>query len=339
PALGLVSQPLAQGMLTAQLAGVPGIQNNTRIALYNTTLLTVDGQAPPEDVSGLAALPNRNRGGNNSNQRRPFNVSVQVRQSTQPSAPQTMIAGRDLTADDQGKDVLVVTQDWAQSVGANLGSTLELYSGGVQKRFQIVGISAAQGRVAFGKVFAPPGTLSGNTDIQFNILQVDPADLNAVLLKLSENPLVFALDISFIDSLLSRIIGEFSAIPTVVGLLSLLAAAVAMANTVSLQTLERRRQIGVLKAVGLKGRRVLLIMLLENTLIGLLGGLLGLGLSALIVSGMTQAGTGVSIPIPANAMPIAIALIVASVLIAWASTFLSASAAVREHVANVLRYD
>ena len=95
----------------------------------------------------------------------------------------------------------------------------------------------------------------------------------------------------------------------------------------------------MLKAVGLKGRRVLLIMLLENTAVGLLGGLLGIGVSALGVAIMTSAGIGQAIPVPANAVPIAIALIVASVLIAWASTFLSASAALREHVANVLRYD
>ena len=124
-----------------------------------------------------------------------------------------------------------------------------------------------------------------------------------------------------------------------VGLLSLLAAAVAMANTVSLQTLERRRQIGVLKAVGLKGRRVLWIMLLENTLVGLLGGLLGIGLSALGVAhddGSARARRSRS---RAKRMPVAVALVIASVLIAWASTFLSARVAVRERVANVLRYE
>ena len=171
------------------------------------------------------------------------------------------------------------------------------------------------------------------------MLQVAPEHLNAVLLKLSENPLVFALDITFIDNLLKRLIDQFSAIPTVVGLLSLLAAAVAMANTVSLQTLERRRQIGVLKAVGLKGRRVLLIMLLENTLVGLLGGVIGIGLSALLVAGMTSLGTGIAIPIPREATGVAIALITASVLIAWVATFLSARVAIRERVANVLRYE
>ncbi|MCC6804049.1 MAG: ABC transporter permease, partial [Anaerolineae bacterium] len=125
----------------------------------------------------------------------------------------------------------------------------------------------------------------------------------------------------------------------VVGLLSLLAAAVTMANTVSLQTLERRRQIGVLKAVGLKGRRVLWVMLLENTLVGLLGGLIGIGVSALGAALMTSLGIGETIPIPREATPVAVALVVASVLIAWASTFLSARVAVSERVANVLRYE
>jgi putative ABC transport system permease protein len=160
-----------------------------------------------------------------------------------------------------------------------------------------------------------------------------------VLLSLSENPLVLSLDISFIDSLLSRFINQFSAIPTLVGILSLLAAAVAMANTVSLATLERRRTIGVLKAVGLKGQRILLIMLLENTLIGLLGGLIGIGLSALGVALMTAIGQGAAIPIPREATGVAIALLVAAVVIAWTATFLSARPAVSEPVNSVLRYE
>jgi putative ABC transport system permease protein len=112
-----------------------------------------------------------------------------------------------------------------------------------------------------------------------------------------------------------------------------------MANTVALATLERRRQIGILKAVGLKGRRVLWIMLMENTLVSLLGGVLGVGLSALGVSLMTSLGTGISIPLPRDATPTAIALIVASVLIGWVATFLSARVAVGERVLNVLRYE
>lgn len=152
-------------------------------------------------------------------------------------------------------------------------------------------------------------------------------------------PLVFALDVSFLDGLLKRLVDQLSAVPIVVGLLSLLAAAVIMANTVSLTVLERRRQIGILKALGLKRRRVLWVMLLENTVIGLLGGLLGIGVSALGVSVMTLLGAGAAIPIPNDARLLTVGLLIASVVIAWVATLLSARVATSERVTQILRYE
>ena len=46
-----------------------------------------------------------------------------------------------------------------------------------------------------------------------------------------------AIDVQFIDGLIGRLIDQFAAIPTIVGLLSLFAASVIMANTVALSTL------------------------------------------------------------------------------------------------------
>ncbi len=328
PALSLISQPLAQGLLTSQLQGVEGVENNTRLSLYNSRLIGVNGETP---------VDSERFGG----PRRAFSASLLERNSTNPTAIQArVVSGRDLTPADKGQKVMAVAEDFAQGQGIDVGSTVTLQTPDGRQTFTVVGILQSTGQVSFGKLFIPPGNEDGaQPSIQFNVLQVDSAHLNAVLLKLSENPLVFAFDISFIDGLLKRLIDQFSALPTVVGLLSLFAAAVAMANTVSLQTLERRRQIGVLKAVGLKGRRVLWIMLLENTLIGLLGGLIGIGVSALGVAIMTWIGQGDAIPIPREALPVAVALVIASVLIAWTATFLSARVAVRERVANVLRYE
>ncbi len=332
PALGLVSQSLAQGMLTAQLDGVEGIENNARLSLYNVQLAEINGSTPVvEEDFGAPGSPNR----------RTFAASLLTRDSTNPNAIQAhVVAGRDLTTEDDGQLVMAVAEDFAQLQDVSVGSTVTVQTAFGRQIFTVVGILQSTGQVSFGKMFVPPSSIGDNRpDIQFNVLQVDTEHLNAVLLKLSENPLVFSFDITFIDGLLKRFIDQFSTLPTVVGLLSLFAAAVAMANTVSLQTLERRRQIGVLKAVGLKGRRVLWIMLLENTLVGLLGGLIGIGVSALGVAIMTSIGIGDAIPIPREAVPIAVALIVAAVLIAWAATFLSARAAVSERVANVLRYE
>ncbi|MBC7871550.1 MAG: FtsX-like permease family protein, partial [Chitinophagaceae bacterium] len=136
--------------------------------------------------------------------------------------------------------------------------------------------------------------------------------------------------ITFIDGIFSRFIDQFSALPILVGLLSLGAAAVIMANTVALATLERRRQIGILKAIGLKGGRVLRIMLLENLIVSLLGGLIGMGLSAIGVAIMSKLWQDVVILIPTETLPIAIALVIAAVLIGALATLLSANVAVRE---------
>ena len=112
-------------------------------------------------------------------------------------------------------------------------------------------------------------------------------------------------------------------------------AAAAAKNT---QVRKRRRQIGVLKAIGLKSNRVLGVMLIESTIIGLLSAGLGLGLSQLGLYLFTLL-TDQTIPFPRSAQIVAVGLVIAAVLISWVSTFLSANVAVKERVMNVLRYD
>ena len=121
-------------------------------------------------------------------------------------------------------------------------------------------------------------------------------------------------------------------------MLSLFAAAVIMANTVALSTLERRRQIGILKAIGLKSGRVLQVMFIESSLVGLLSAVIGIGISALLISLLSSAG-GITIPLPTDARTTALALLIAALLIGWTATFLSARVALNERVMNVLRYD
>lgn len=318
---------VGQALVNARVATLDGVTYTTRIENYSGwELELLDGQ----EVVTLAEqfdAPQRAQ-----------NVSLQSRDTTNPT-PRSMAAGRDLTAEDRGKQVAIASANpQLEGLGLHVGSILTLRNGRQTMEFEVVGISSSTN--LFGDAIeVPPGSLSQSSSFQFNVLQVADEKLNDVLLSLTSIPLVFALDISFIDGLLRRIIDQFSAIPTVVGLLSLLAAAVAMANTVALATMERRHQIGILKAIGLKGRRVLWVMLLENTLIGLLGGAIGIGLSALGVAIMTAVSTGTAVPIPRDATLIAVLLVVASVVIAWVATILSARVAVAERALNVLRYE
>lgn len=286
-------------------------------------------------------------------QQRALPLTMLMRETDNPtlnSGP--LIAGRDLTPEDRGKNVIVLSQQSVletlvesygslEEIGVTVGSRVRINLGVGTQIFEVVGIvgSASSFTPNIAGAYLPPDAPGVGQSYVINVIQVDPEKINQFLTNMSALPLVFSMDVAFIDGLLKRLVDQLSAIPTVVGLLSLLAAAVIMANTVSLTILERRRQIGILKALGLKRKRVLRVILLENTVIGLLGGLLGIGVSSLGVSLLTALGTGSAIPIPSDATFITIGLIIASVLIAWIATLLSARVAIGERVSKILRYE
>jgi putative ABC transport system permease protein len=61
-----------------------------------------------------------------------------------------------------------------------------------------------------------------------------------------------------------------------IALVALVVAGLGITNTLLMSVLERTREIGIMKAVGARDRHVLLVFLVEGTLIGVLGGGLGL---------------------------------------------------------------
>jgi len=60
--------------------------------------------------------------------------------------------------------------------------------------------------------------------------------------------------------------------------ISLLVAGIGIMNIMIVSLIERTREIGILKALGMKSRTVLMIFLCESVIIGLIGAVLGIGL-------------------------------------------------------------
>jgi hypothetical protein len=94
---------------------------------------------------------------------------------------------------------------------------------------------------------------------------------------------------------------------TAIGLIALLIAALGIANAMLAAVRERRREIGVLKAIGARDRDVRRVFLLEAAMLGLVGGAVGTGLGYLLArlvglavnSYLTGQGlTGVRIGVP-----------------------------------------
>lgn len=334
---------LVERNLEGALQDVPGITARTTLGSYRLTLTGVDGRAV--------------RGGSfESDEFEETNVfdAAQVAPFVWSSAAiwesdsgeiydniADIVAGRNLTTEDRGKQVLIGPADSAALLGINVGSQLSYQVGDTTVMFEVVGLYQVAGGLGGGGPIMPPDAL-GETLPFFQIYsyQVERQYVGQAVAELStvRVPRTVALDVSFIDSLISRLINQFAAIPTVVGLLSLIAAAVIMANTVALSTLERQRQIGILKAIGLKSKRVLRIMLIESVLVGLLSALLGIGLS-LVFLWIFSSLSGTVLPMPRESQIVGIALVIAAILIGALATFLSANVAVRERVMNVLRYE
>ena len=90
-----------------------------------------------------------------------------------------------------------------------------------------------------------------------------------------------------------------------------------------------------MKAIGLHSRQVLYLLLLESGLVGLLGGLIGTGIGALVIVAM-----GVLSESPGSFPVITLlSLVLLAVVIALAATLVTAWGASRETPLIVLRYE
>ncbi|TVR24529.1 MAG: FtsX-like permease family protein [Anaerolineaceae bacterium] len=271
-------------------------------------------------------------------------VSIASYRTDNPDLQNRVYRGRDITADDIGTNRAVIMTDSRMiEWGVDVGSTITVEVQGRDYTLEVVGLARSNDgfqQDAFADVTVPFGTLSAaQPNFQFSSVQSAPGRRGDVQQAISALPFFFTVDVRLLDAIIARLIDQFSALPFLVGLLSLGAAAVIMANTVALATFERRRQIGILKAVGLKRRRVVGVMLLENTIISLLGAVIGIGASVVGLALLTAFGLDDAIFLPDDARPVAVALVLAALVIGLSATLFSARPAVNERVMNVLRYD
>lgn len=119
-------------------------------------------------------------------------------------------------------------------------------------------------------------------------------------------------------------------------------AALGVFNTVVLNARERRRDLGMLKSIGMTPRQVTVMMVTSMGGLGVIGGLLGLPLGIvahqLVVAAMLQAGQADVIDIIVNVYraPLLVALALAGIVIAVLGALIPARAAARTTIASVL---
>ena len=129
----------------------------------------------------------------------------------------------------------------------------------------------------------------------------------------------------------------FTAITTAAALLALIIGGLSVVNTMFMAVAERVREIGLKKAVGATTMNIMREFLVEATLIGIVGGVIGFGLGALITiiaNAVTPAGQSTLFLVTLNLTILAIGFAtvlgaVAGVLPAWRAARLDPVTALR----------
>jgi len=256
-------------------------------------------------------------------------------------------AGRGFSESDSGKPVIIFSDyNWTTEAELQVGDQVTYTFGeganAEQITFDLIGITQRptvpnpfEGTGTFIPADALPESIQPvSVQVFVNIPEADIPELRRAMGAI---PGTFVLETSLFVKLLTSLLGTFTAFPTMVALLGLIVGGVVIANSVALTTMERRREIAVMKSVGLQRERVLGMLLLENGILGLIGGLIGVGLGLLILVMLLSVGGGAgALVIPYGTAALLMLLCIVVALIAAATVAWEKK---KKKPLNVLRYE
>jgi len=215
-----------------------------------------------------------------------------------------LASGRDLNAADEGSFVTVLGSDIARKYSMSVGDTMMLK--GVH--FQVVGIMeptlTAPDQEARVPMQAAQHMLIASLPafVRENIPTTDIATTMTVYLDQGQDPEVVATRVETQIANVSVMTGKdfdeqigsatsiLNAILVGIAMISLVVGGLSVINTMAMSIAERTREIGIKRAIGGSRFRIVRELVTESALIGLIGGLLGLGLGALVVVFGNEAG-------------------------------------------------
>jgi putative ABC transport system permease protein len=264
---------------------------------------------------------------------------------------QKITAGRNLNASDANTNNVIVSQimtskGWG---GMNLkpGDTITYTSldGKVTRTVTIVGIiSVPTSFETLGKVIAPISIVNaldtataGHTTVFY--MKVGPDQLNSALNALNRiTPNASVQNLSDAAVSFLQFVNSFMDMILAIAALSMIAGMIIIANSVALAMLERRRELGILKAVGYTSRTILSQVMIEN---GITGGI-GAFIATLLAAGGVTLGSKIFFnnSLTLNMEPsVIVSMVIGPALLAILVAVLVAWNAVRVRPLEVLRYE
>jgi putative ABC transport system permease protein len=127
----------------------------------------------------------------------------------------------------------------------------------------------------------------------------------------------------------------------VMGIIAVVVAALGVVNTLTMSVIERTREIGMLRSIGMTRWQIVSMVLAEAGLLGIIGGLLGLAFGVLLTrifleSMASMAGYTLSLVIPARTI---VTGVVVSLVVSQLAALLPALRAARTPVLEAIHYE
>ncbi|PWK63823.1 putative ABC transport system permease protein [Streptomyces sp. CG 926] len=199
-----------------------------------------------------------------------------------------MVAGEHAAA--YGKDSMAVGSEYATQHGVKVGDELTVaFTGGNTVKLKVAAITSDEGNLDKGMKYISTDAARANVPadklpLPFMLLasaqdgQSDATAYASVKAAMAEYPQYKVRNQTDYKQSLKDQVGQL--LNMVYGLLGLaiVVAVLGVVNTLALSVVERTREIGLMRAIGLSRRQLRRMIRLESVVIALFGALLGLGL-------------------------------------------------------------
>lgn len=219
----------------------------------------------------------------------------------------TLAAGASLVRPDEPSALVSATL--AREDGLGLGAELTIQGPDAPMAVRVVGILAGDGPWAAttGRAVVVPLAVAHEAFAEDGITRVDvlldegvdPAEVVTALEDgLLAEPYVLSSPRD-LGAAMRASTGDFAATTALIAAVALFTGAFLIFNTLSMTVVERVRELGLLRAAGATRRQLTWFILLQALVIGVVGAVAGLGLGAVLATGMAiWVGSVGDVPLP-----------------------------------------
>ncbi|MBC7225783.1 MAG: ABC transporter permease [Thermoflexales bacterium] len=243
---------------------------------------------------------------------------------------------------------MIVNGVFAAQRRVKVGDVLTLQTPEGKREYRVVGVGSDYLNAKLVTAYISQANLERDfhqtADLLVMVEAADDADMAAVQARLEEivrkYPSFVLTEWRSFREEQERVFGQSVSLFNVIGVMFALPSLLAMVNTLTINVMERTREIGVLRAVGSTRRQVRRMVIAESLLLGALGtafGILaGLWLGYVLVAGMNVSGFVIPYYFPYTGVLVAVAV---GLLIGVGAAVLPARRAARLDVVAALRYE